>query len=98
MINLKNKSYHPGNRTWRLRQPLILAMVCGGFLSSAHAADNGNIFDTLAKSCNNSSNGQKFADTVLDKYRGNAYPSPKTGGYTITSVNPNITSLFPLAG
>lgn len=83
-----NKTTNSGLReTWRSRRllrPIFLAMACGGFIASAHAASD--ISSTLVRTCSNQLNGTQYGDALLDDFRGTRFPSPRTGGFTVTSV------------
>ncbi|MGJ7604006.1 tannase/feruloyl esterase family alpha/beta hydrolase [Variovorax sp. LT1R20] len=71
-------------RSPRLRRSFFAAMACGGFFSMAHAASD--ISSTLIWTCSNQLNGTAYADGVLNEFRSTRFPSPKTGGFKITSV------------
>ena len=85
MNKTKISGFHGATR-WpgRLLRPFLLAMACGAFISSAHAAND--ISGTLIRTCSNQLNGSRYADAVLDDFRGTRFPSPRTGGFTVTSV------------
>ncbi|MCR6476037.1 tannase/feruloyl esterase family alpha/beta hydrolase [Variovorax sp. ZS18.2.2] len=91
MTDPKNKPGRFKNAARSLRQALFLATACGGLLSSVHAANNEDIFFKLADLCKKEKIGGEFDDAVLEKVRGEKYPSPKTGGFTIDSVEPSWT-------
>jgi hypothetical protein len=50
----------------------------------AHAA--GDISGTLIRTCSNQLNGAAYGDAVLNDLRSAKFPSPRTGGFKITSV------------
>ncbi|MCR6475938.1 tannase/feruloyl esterase family alpha/beta hydrolase [Variovorax sp. ZS18.2.2] len=68
----------------RLHKSFFLAIACGGIFSSAHAASD--ISSTLIRTCSNQLNGTAYGDTELKEFRNSKFPSPKTGGFNITSV------------
>lgn len=84
MNNTKNFGLHERSWAQRLLRPFLLAAACGGFIASAHAAND--ISGTLFRTCSNQLNGSRYGDAVLDGFRGIRFPSPRTGGFSITSV------------
>jgi len=79
-------------RSPRLRRSFFVAMACSGIFSLAHAAKD--ISSTLIWTCSNQLNGTAYADGVLNEFRGARFPSPKTGGFRITSVE-QVWLAFP---
>lgn len=89
-----NKTKDPGflNRwrairpTWPVRtvRPALVALACGALMPCAHAATD--ISNTLVRTCSNQLDGTQYGDAVLDDFRGTRNPSPRTGGFRITSV------------
>lgn len=86
-----NKTKHFGlhERSWARRlfllfRPFLLALACGGFIAPALAAND--ISATLLRTCSNQLDGTRYGDAVLNDFRGTRFPSPRTGGFTLTSV------------
>lgn len=77
-----------------LRRPrsFLVAMVFGGVFSVAHAAND--ISATLVRTCSNQLNGTAYGDAVLNDFRSTRFPSPRTGGFKITSVE-QVWLAFP---
>jgi len=67
-------------------------MTFGGLFSLVHAASD--ISGTLIWTCSNQLNGTAYGDGVLNDFRSTKFPSPKTGGFKITSVE-QVWLAFP---
>jgi pimeloyl-ACP methyl ester carboxylesterase len=76
----------------RLLQAFLWAISLAGISSAAHAAND--ISATLVRTCTNQLNGSAYADAVLNDFRNTRFPSPKTGGFKITSVE-QVWLAFP---
>ena len=68
----------------RCIRSLLVALACGALASWAQAATD--ISNTLVRTCSNQLDGSQYGDAVLDGFRGSRFPSPKTGGFKVTSV------------
>lgn len=84
MTKTENSGSLVQRRSPRLRRSFFVAIACGGIFSLAHAAKD--ISSTLIWTCTNQLNGSAYGDAVLNDLRGTKFPSPKTGGFKITSV------------
>ncbi|WP_177224747.1 tannase/feruloyl esterase family alpha/beta hydrolase [Variovorax sp. 770b2] len=84
MTKTKNSRSSRQRYSLRLHRALFAAVACGGFFSLAHAA--GDISGTLIRTCSNQLNGAAYGDAVLNDLRSAKFPSPRTGGFKIASV------------
>ncbi|MDP9991253.1 pimeloyl-ACP methyl ester carboxylesterase [Variovorax boronicumulans] len=84
MTKTENSGFLGRRHSLWLRKSAFAAMACGGIFSSAHAASD--ISSTLIRTCSNQLNGSIYGDAVLNDFRNSRFPSPKTGGFKITSV------------
>ena len=92
MTKTENNSSSGTISSSRLSRSFVLAIALGGIFSVAHAAND--ISSTLVRTCTNQLNGSAYADSVLSEVRNSRYPSPKTGGFKITSVE-QVWLAFP---
>lgn len=72
------------NKTRTFLAAVAAAFACGGLLPAAHAATD--ISSTLLRTCSNQLNGTQYGDAVLNDFRSTRFASPKTGGFTVSSV------------